>query len=208
MKNNIGRPIYFCTDRRYTTTMPLEECIEKAIKGGVTLVQLREKNCSGREFFEIGVRVKKITDRHRVPLIVNDRADIALALDAAGVHVGQADIPAREVRRIVGANKIVGVSAATVADAIVAEKDGADYIGAGAVYATATKRDASTLSANVLRHICESVAIPVVAIGGINATNIAALKDTGVAGVAVVSAIAAAADPQEAAAELLRLWRN
>ena len=131
--------LYLCTDRDLMSTPTLEEAVEAAIRGGVTIVQLREKNCSSREFYDTAVSIKAICDRHQVPLIINDRLDIALAVDAAGVHVGQSDLPADKARAILGPDRIIGVSTATPEEALKAKADGADYIGVGAMFATGTK---------------------------------------------------------------------
>ena len=180
----------------------VEDAVRQALLGGVTMVQLREKNCSAKEFFETAQRVKKITDQAGVPLIINDRVDIALAVDADGVHVGQSDIPAAEARRLLGPDKIIGVSARTVEQARKAEADGADYLGVGAMFVTGTKQDAKVTSKEELKRIRAAVAIPIVAIGGIKADNVEELKETGIDGVAVVSAVIAAENIASAAEEL------
>lgn len=194
--------LYLCTDRERMTAKTVEESVEQAVRGGVTLVQLREKNLSSRAFYETAVLVKKVTDAYQVPLIINDRADIALAVDAAGVHVGQKDIPCSEARRILGADKIVGVSAATVEEAVHAWKEGASYIGCGAMFTTDTKRDTRPVTVERLKEVCESVPIPVVAIGGISRERLPMLKGSGIAGIAVVSAIVAKPDIAKAAEEI------
>lgn len=173
----------------------------------MTVIQLREKNCSSREFYEIGLQIKNITSRYKIPLIVNDRVDIALAIDADGIHVGQSDLPCNVVRNIVGANKIIGVSASTVVEAIQAEHNGADYLGVGAMFATNTKLDARTVTLDTLKQIRQAVKIPIVAIGGINLETISQIKTSGVDGVAVVSAIVSAENPEIAARNLLSLWK-
>lgn len=140
MKPKIDYSIYLVTDRDLMSTETLEEAVEKAIIGGCTLIQLREKDCSSLDFYNTAVRVKEITDKHNIPLIINDRVDIALAVDAAGVHVGQSDIPAAIVRKVIGNDKILGVSTGSVNEALEAEKNGADYLGVGAMYSTGTKK--------------------------------------------------------------------
>lgn len=140
MKPKIDYSIYLVTDRDLMSTETLEEAVEKAIIGGCTLIQLREKDCSSLDFYNTAVRVKEITDKYNIPLIINDRVDIALAVDAAGVHVGQSDIPAAIVRKVIGNDKILGVSTGSVNEAIEAEKNGADYLGVGAMYSTGTKK--------------------------------------------------------------------
>ena len=181
--------VYLCTDRELMSTQTLEEAVEAAIKGGATLIQLREKNCSSKEFYETAVSIKKITEKYNVPLIINDRVDIALAVDAEGVHVGQSDLPAKVVRKIIGKDKIVGVSARSQELAMKAYEDGADYLGVGAMYATSTKKDAKVITKEELAKIRSSVPIPIVVIGGVNENNVSDFKGTGIDGVAVVSAI-------------------
>lgn len=200
---SIDCSLYFCTADNTNAA-----CVAEAIMGGVTVVQLRAKNLSGRDFFHRAVELREVTRRLSVPLIINDRADIALAVDADGVHVGQKDLPCREVRRLMGEKKIIGVSAATVDEALEAQADGANYIGAGAVFATATKQNTRALSLDVLKRIVQAVEIPVVAIGGIKQSNAAQLIGTGIDGIATVSAIADADDPRRAAAEFRQIWSN
>ncbi len=202
MKNKIDYTLYLVTDRELMSTETLEEAVEKAIKGGCTLVQLREKTASSLEFYENALKVKAVTDKYNIPLIINDRVDIALAIDADGIHVGQEDLPAQTVRRIIGEGKILGVSANSVESAIKAQKDGADYIGVGAVYSTNTKTDAGVITRERLLAVRQAVTVPIVAIGGINLQNAALLKDTGINGIAVVSAIIAQKDIEAAAKEL------
>lgn len=208
MKHGIDYCLYLCTDRRLMTSPTIEASVESALRGGTTVIQLREKDCSSREFYELGLRVKKITDAYHAPLIINDRVDIALAVGAAGVHVGQGDLPCKVVREIVGPDMIVGVSAATLDEAVQAEEDGADYLGVGAMYATATKTDTRPVSMEELLKIRAAVKIPIVVIGGINKQTLGNFKGTGVNGLAVVSAIVAQLDPEAAARELLRMWKE
>lgn len=208
MKHGIDYSLYLCTDRRLMTSPTIEASAESALRGGTTVIQLREKDCSSREFYELGLRVKKITERYNAPLIINDRVDIALAVGAAGVHVGQGDLPCKVVREIVGPDMIVGVSAATLDEAVRAEQDGADYLGVGAMYATATKTDTRPVSMEELLKIRAAVKIPIVVIGGINKQTLGNFKGTGVNGLAVVSAIVAQPDPEAAARELLRMWKE
>lgn len=202
MKPEIDYTLYLVTDRDMAGDKNFEEAIAKAIRGGCTLVQLREKKCTSREFYERALRVKEITDAFHVPLIINDRIDIMLAADAAGVHLGQSDIPADAARRLIGNDKILGVSAATPEEAQKAEDDGADYLGVGAVFPTGTKSDARQLSVPLLREVCSAVSIPAVAIGGINLKTIPQLEGSGISGAAVVSAVMAQAKPEEAARAL------
>ena len=201
-KSEIDYTLYLCTDRKLMSTNTLEEAVEQAILGGCSLIQLREKQSSSREFFEMAKRIKAITDRYRVPLIINDRIDIALAVDAAGVHLGQEDIPAKEARRIMGEEKVIGVSARTVELARKAVEDGADYLGVGAMFATNTKGNAKVIGKEKLKEIRAAVSIPIVAIGGINHSNAAQLVDTGINGLAVVSSVIGASDIQAAARKM------
>ena len=168
VRNRVDYTLYLVTDRSMLSGMTLEEAVEQAILGGVTLVQLREKDVSTLEFYNIALKLKNITDKYHIPLIINDRLDIMLAVGAAGLHVGQDDMPAKIARELIGKDKILGVSASTVDEAIKAEKDGADYIGVGAIFETGTKRDVEHVSIPQLKEIAGRVGIPVVAIGGIN----------------------------------------
>ena len=202
-KKAIDYTLYLVTDRELFPGIRLAEVVEQAILGGVTIVQLREKLASSRDFYALAVEIKNITDRCGVPLIINDRLDIALAVDAAGLHVGQDDLPARVARKALeGTGKILGVSAATAADTLQAQVDGADYIGAGSVFATGTKKDVRPIERDVLIKIKRAVNIPVVAIGGINEHNAGLLEGTGIDGIAVVSAILGKKDARKAAEDL------
>ncbi len=205
MKPEIDYTLYLVTDRGLMSTSTLEEAVEQAIKGGATLVQLREKNVSSLEFYKTAVKIKQITDKHHIPLIINDRVDIALAVNAAGVHVGQSDLPAHNVRSIIGKNKILGVSASTLGEAIRACEDGADYLGVGAMFATGTKTDAELVSIEELIKIREAVKLPIVVIGGINQKTVPFFDKTGIDGIAVVSALISAKDITEKAKELKKL---
>ena len=205
-KSEIDYTLYLCTDRKLMSTNTLEEAVEQAILGGCSLIQLREKQSSSREFFEMAKRIKAITDRYRVPLIINDRIDIALAVDAAGVHLGQEDIPAKEARRIMREEKVIGVSARTVELARKAVEDGADYLGVGAMFATSTKGNAKVIGKEKLKEIRAAVSIPIVAIGGINHSNAAQLVDTGINGLAVVSSVIGASDIQDAARKMRTIF--
>lgn len=203
MKPDMNYTLYLCTDRRLMTTDTLEEAVELAIQGGVTVVQLREKDCTSREFYEEAEKVKAITDAYEIPLLINDRLDIALAVGADGVHLGQTDIPVWAARDILGADKIVGATANTLEKAEEAWKSGADYLGVGDVFGTSTKADTIHVTLEELVAIKKQVEIPVVAIGGINAENISSLKATGVDGAAVISAILAKRDITAAAETLI-----
>lgn len=207
-KQEIDYTLYLCTDRDLMSTDTIEEAVEQAVKGGCTVVQLREKDCSSLEFYETALRVKKITDEYKIPLIINDRVDIALAVNADGVHVGQDDLPAASVRRILGGDKVIGVSAGSVREAVKAREDGADYLGVGAMHATCTKTDADVTTVEELKKIREMVDLPIVAIGGMNKQTLPELKGTGVDGIAVVSAVIAADDIERAASELSEAVRS
>ena len=197
--------LYAVTDRAWTGTMSLYEQVEAALKNGVTCVQLREKELDEETFLQEAVEIGALCRKYQVPFIINDNVDIAVKCGADGVHVGQDDMMASDVRRRVGDRMIIGVSAHNVKEAVEAVKNGADYLGVGAVFNTSTKTNVSNMSAETLKEICDAVNVPVVAIGGISADNIQKLKGSGVDGVAVVSAIFAAKDPGKAAAELLVL---
>ena len=205
-KSSIDYSLYFVTDRDLMSTDTLEEAVSAAIAGGATVVQLREKTASSLAFLEVAQSIKAICDEHDVPLIINDRIDIALAIDAAGVHVGQSDIPADIVRKVIGPDMLLGVSAANLAEARKAVDDGADYLGVGAMFVTATKTDADFTSIDELRRIRAEVDIPIVVIGGINAERIPLFKGTGIDGLAIVSAIIAQPDIEQAARDLKTLF--
>lgn len=204
MKNNLKYNLYLVTDRDVLIDCDIFSGVEQALKGGVTLVQLREKCLGSLEFYNIAVKIKTITDKYNVPLIINDRIDIALAIDAAGVHLGQSDMPVDIARNIIGNNKILGVSTSTLKQAQKAERQGADYVGVGAMFETATKGDAKAVSVIVLKEIKDNISIPVVAIGGITQKNVELLKIANIDGIAVVSDILGKKYIKEAAEELLR----
>lgn len=205
-KEDIDYSVYLVTDHRNKTDEEFLKIIEEAIKGGTSIVQLREKTASTKDFYQLALKVKEITSKYDVPLLINDRIDIAIAVDSEGVHIGQDDMPADIARKIIGENKILGVSASTVEEAKKAQEDGADYIGSGAVFPTATKDDADSVSKEELKEIVDSIDIPVVAIGGITLENAESLKDTGIAGFSVVSAIMSADNPKEASQKLREIY--
>ena len=178
--------------------------VEEACRSGVTLVQLREKECTTREYYELAQKVKTITDRYQIPLMIDDRVDICLAVDASGVHIGADELPVEVVRKLIGKDKILGVTAKTVERALEAEQHGADYLGVGAIYPTTTKVITQPTSIETLREIATTVSIPIVAIGGIKEDNIEPLKGTGIAGVAIVSEIMKAENIQEKCQSLRR----
>ncbi len=197
--------LYAVTDRAWVGRQTLSEQIEDALRGGVTLVQLREKNLSKEEFVAEAKAVLALCRQYGVPLIINDRLDVALESGADGVHVGIEDAPVSEIRRQTGPDFIIGATAKTVAQAQAAQAAGADYLGVGAVFPSPTKRNAIRITSDQLLEICGSVSIPAVAIGGITAENAPSLKGCGMAGIAVVSAIFGASDIQQAAAGLRTL---
>lgn len=199
---NINYGLYLVSDRDVLDGRDFIRSLEEAILGGVTLIQLREKNATSLEFYSLAVKVKELTSKYNIPLIINDRVDIALAVDADGVHVGQDDMPANVVRDILGKDKIIGVSTATLEEALKAIEDEADYIGVGALFPTDTKTDTRIVTLDQLKNIKENINIPVVGIGGINENNIKSVSDTGIDGVAIVSAILGKQDIREAAVKL------
>lgn len=200
--------LYVITDRKLMTSETVEKSVELAVSGGAGIIQLREKNMESGEFYRTALKIKEILKGTEVPLIINDRLDVALAANADGVHIGQKDIPLPVVRKILGKDKIIGVSAATVSEAIQAEKDGADYLGTGAVFITNTKNNTRSVSYDLLKEITSSVNIPVVAIGGINKDNAIKLKGSGISGIAVISAVIAQADINKAAKNMLALSKE
>ena len=196
--------LYAVTDRHWLNNRTLTDVVRESLEGGVTMLQLREKTLAEPAFLAEAKELQALCREYHVPFIVNDNVDIALAMDADGVHVGQSDMEALDVRAKLGPGKIVGVSAQTVEQALLAEKHGADYLGVGAVFPTGSKDDADDVSYDTLKAICQAVSIPVVAIGGINRDNVARLADSGICGVAVISAIYGAPDIRAAAQELNR----
>ncbi|MGL4772087.1 MAG: thiamine phosphate synthase [Clostridium sp.] len=196
--------LYLVTDSSFLNGRDFYECIEEALRGGVTMLQLREKELSGREFLERAMKLREMTRKYNVKFIINDRVDIALLCDADGVHVGQSDISASEVRKLIGPNKILGVSSRTVEEAIRAKEDGADYLGVGDMFGTTTKLDAKKVSLETLKEIKAVTEMPVVAIGGVNLINMEELKSCKVCGYAVISAIL----KQEDIEEECRKWRE
>ena len=194
--------LYAVTDRHWLNGRTLHEVVKESLDGGVTFLQLREKNLDEAHFLDEAKDIKQLCREYGVPFIVNDNVDIALAMDADGVHVGQSDMEAGDVRAKLGPDKIIGVSAQTVEQALQAQAHGADYLGVGAVFPTGSKADAKEVEWDVLQDICRAVSIPVVAIGGITRENVTKLAGTGICGVAVISAIYAQEDITEAAKNL------
>ena len=201
--------LYAVTDQMWLKEgEKLADVVETVLQNGATFLQIREKDLAEDAFEAEAERLKTLCAQHGVPFVVNDSVEIALQCDADGVHVGQSDIKGRDIRAIIGSDKILGISAGTVEEAVAAEKAGADYIGVGAVFPTGTKKNATPMTMELLKEIVSSVSIPVVAIGGISSENILQLRGSGVDGVAVVSAIFAAEDPGKATADLLKLAKE
>ena len=194
--------LYAVTDRYWLNGRTLTDVVRESLEGGVTMLQLREKTLEEPAFLQEARELQALCRSYHVPFIVNDNVDIALAMDADGVHVGQSDMEALDVRAKLGPDKIIGVSTQTVEQALLAEKHGADYLGVGAVFPTGSKADAEEVSFDTLKAICQAVSIPVVAIGGISRGNVARLAGSGICGVAVISAIYGAADIRAASQEL------
>ncbi len=197
--------LYAVTDRTWLRDRSLADVVEEAIKAGITFLQLREKDLDYASFLQLAKEIRNITDKYKIPYVVNDNIEVAMACGADGVHVGQSDMDAKDVRSIIGQDKILGVSAQSVEQAISAEKNGADYIGVGTVFPTSTKLDAEGISFETLKEICKAVSIPVVAIGGINKDNAMKLAGSGIDGIAVVSAIFAQDDITTAVKELRQI---
>ena len=200
--NTLDTTLYFITD---STCVPAERflpVVEAACKGGATIIQLREKDKSTREYMELAASTHEITVRYGIPLIIDDRVDVALAIGAEGVHVGQSDMPVNLARRLMGADKIIGATTKTVPQALEAYEQGADYLGCGAIYPTTTHVNTVITPVETLKDVVKAVPIPVNAIGGLNKDNIFVLKGSGIAGICAVSAIMKAADPETATREL------
>ncbi|WP_326909107.1 thiamine phosphate synthase [Sedimentibacter sp. MB31-C6] len=206
--NNKSLVLYAITDRTWLNGKTLPEIVEEAILGGVTFIQLREKNLCLEEFLKTAKEVKKVTDKYNIPFVINDNVDIAVLVNADGVHIGQSDEEIITARQKLGYDKIIGLSAKTVAEAVKAEQNGADYIGVGAVFNTSTKLDADSVSIETLRNICKSVNVPVVAIGGITKDNVLELTGTDISGISVISAIFAQDNIRNAASELIKLTKK
>ena len=198
--------LYLVTDRMRMSTKTLGEAVEQAVIGGCTMVQLREKEILSLDFYVLASEMKKITDRYGIPLIINDRMDIAMAVGAAGIHIGQKDIPADIARKVIGKEMLLGVSAVSAAEAVNAAKAGADYLGVGAMFPTGTKPDAGFVSMEELGRIRKAVDIPIVVIGGISKENAMLFQPMGIDGLAVVSAVIAQPDIKKSAADLKSLF--
>lgn len=197
--------LYLVTDSTLAAERSLESIVEEAVKGGVTIVQLREKHCSTKDFIDRAARLKQLLDRYNIPLIINDRVDVALAVDAAGVHIGQSDMPYSIARRLLGKDKIIGLSVENIEQAIAANSFDVEYVAVSPLFSTPTKKDTSTpFGLENLKKVVSLTQHSVVAIGGINLENASKVREAGVAGIAVVSAIICADNPYRAAAMLCR----
>ena len=197
--------LYAVTDRHWLGDRTLYDVVRESLEGGVTFLQLREKDLDDENFYKEAVRLQEMAREYGVPFVVNDNVDIAVRMDADGVHVGQDDMEAGDVRALIGPDKILGVSAQTVEQAVLAEKRGADYLGVGAVFPTGSKDDAVEVSHETLKAICEAVSIPVVAIGGITVNNTPELAGSGICGIAVISAIYGQKDIYQATVSLKKV---
>ncbi len=200
--------LYLVTDSTGLSGDEFLKKVENAILGGVTILQLREKDKTTREYIDLGRKVHEITAKYDIPLIIDDRIDVAMAIDAEGVHLGQSDMPVDIARKILGKNKIIGATTKTVEQALEAYRNGADYLGVGAIYPTTTKVKTVLTSVDTLRDICKAVPIPANAIGGLNKDNIQVLKGVPIAGICVVTAIMKAPDSRAAASELKRAYEE
>lgn len=208
MMKKLDTTLYFITDSTCVSEDRFLPVVEAACKGGATIIQLREKDKSTREYMQLAEAVHAITLRYGIPLIIDDRVDVALAIGAEGVHVGQSDMPVCMARKLMGDDKIVGVTAKTVPQALEAFEQGADYLGCGAIYPTTTHVKTVITPVETLKDVVKAVPIPVNAIGGLNKDNLFVLKGSGISGVCVVSAIMKAADPERAARELKEAFKN
>ncbi|CAH0221639.1 Thiamine-phosphate synthase [Peribacillus frigoritolerans] len=206
-KSQIDLSLYLVTEESIAIE-ELTKIIAQSVSGGVSIVQLREKNNSSLSFYEKASALKQLLNELSIPLIINDRVDIALAVGADGIHIGQDDLPLPVVKKMIPEDMIVGVSVSTLEEALEAERNGADYIGVGSVFPTKTKQDATLMALEDLGEICRGVSIPAVAIGGITADNISALSDSGLSGTAVVSAIMNADNPKTASESLLKIIKD
>ncbi|MBO4954746.1 MAG: thiamine phosphate synthase [Clostridia bacterium] len=205
---NLDMTLYFITDSTGLSEEAFFRCVEEALKGGVTLLQLREKDKTTREYIALAEKVHQLTLKYQIPLLIDDRIDVALAIGAEGVHLGQSDLPIGMARRILGDKMIIGATAKTVPQALEAYEQGADYLGVGAIYPTTTKVKTILTSTQTLDEICRAVPIPVNAIGGLNKTNLQVLEGIGIAGICVVSAIMKANNPQLEAEILYQLSKE
>ncbi|WP_278452202.1 thiamine phosphate synthase [Thomasclavelia spiroformis] len=206
--NNKSLLLYAVTDRRWSNNDTFYKLIEESLEGGVTFLQLREKNLDTDSFFKEAIKIKELCKKYNVPFIINDNVEIALKSNADGIHVGQDDMGVKEVRKLIGKDKILGVSVQTVEQALLAQSQGANYLGVGSIFTTTSKDDAKSVSINTLKEICNAVNIPVVAIGGIDKDNVKQLSQTGISGIAVISAIYANKNIKSATMKLKELIKE
>ncbi|MDS1029262.1 thiamine phosphate synthase [Bacillota bacterium LX-D] len=205
----IDYALYLVTDRTILKNRDLPQAVEEAIKGGITMLQLREKEASSADFYRLALKIKALAKANNIPLIINDRLDIALAVDADGLHIGQEDLPLKVARKLLGKDKILGYSVSNVAEAGYGEENGADYLGAGPVYPTNSKAAANNpIGIKCLEEVKKSVSVPVVAIGGIGFSNIKEVKNTKVDGVSLISSILGSDNIEDTTRGLLKLWRE
>ena len=205
----IDYSLYLVTDRSILKGRDILKAVEDAIKGGVTLLQLREKDISTADFYNLALKIKTLSKHYNIPLIINDRLDIALAIDADGLHIGQDDMPIEVARKLIGKNKLLGYSVSNIKEAIYGEKNGADYLGAGPVYPTGSKADAGKpIGPDGLKLIKNNVSIPIVGIGGISLSNIKQVKSSGIDGISLISAILGNDDIENSSKILLNKWKN
>lgn len=201
--------LYLVTDRGILKERDIFEAVEESLKGGVTLLQLREKDISSLDFYNIALKMKILAKKYNVPFIINDRLDIALAVDADGLHIGQSDLPLEVTRKLLGTHKILGYSVGNLEEAIYGEKHGADYLGAGPVYPTGSKADAgSPIGVQGLAELKKAVNLPIVGIGGVSLSNLKDVKKSGIEGISLISAILGSRDIQGASRELLKAWKE
>lgn len=205
---NFDSTLYFITDSTGISEADFLHTIEQALEGGITLIQLREKNRTTREYIELAKKVHQLTKKYNIPLIIDDRVDVAMAVGCEGVHLGQEDMPVSTARKILGENFIIGATAKTVEQAVEATKSGADYLGVGAIYPTTTKVKTVLTPTDTLQEICRAIPVPVNAIGGLNKENSHILKGTGIAGICVVSAIMKSENPKKEAETLLSIAKE
>lgn len=206
--NNKSLLLYAVTDRRWSDNDTFYNHIEESLEGGVTFLQLREKNLDTDSFFKEAIKIKELCKKYNVPFIINDNVEIALKSNADGIHVGQDDMDVKEVRKLIGKDKILGVSVQTVEQALLAQSQGANYLGVGSIFTTTSKDDAKSVSINTLKEICNAVNIPVVAIGGIDKDSVKQLSQTGISGIAVISAIYANKNIKSATMKLKELIKE
>lgn len=207
-KNKVDYSMYIITDEKACKGKDFYECIEESLKGGATFLQLREKSLSSRDFYERALKLKQLAKKYNVPFVINDRIDIALAVDADGVHLGQSDMHIDIAKRIIGEDKIIGISAKNMNEALEAQEKGADYIGVGAIFGTVTKEDHDNVSIEQLKHLANTIKIPTLAIGGVKAENVKQLKNTNIDGICVISDIFSNENCKQRTEDIIKEYRN